>query len=241
MFSEILAGDDTFKFYTDGEWKTSTSGKTVNIINPSTLKPVFKVQGVFAFLEGILYLRKLWKSFQETTYCQFFFLLGIDWSACLFVSERERGKRCEEICGTGRVSSSCCVCSDICLSSLVSQVEELLREWKGYMCSWRWRAHLSLSAMLESQMVDLSKVSFDLTLKIRSKRSCLIGFTSSFTFSHLVTKLMSSLDWKQVVVPPCFFLTVQLLWILLLAYVCHHHHLNKCWKEIWFCIMMRQP
>ncbi|CAM6038605.1 unnamed protein product [Sphagnum compactum] len=44
VFNEILAGDDTFKFYTDGEWKTSTSGKTVNIINPSTLKPVFKVQ-----------------------------------------------------------------------------------------------------------------------------------------------------------------------------------------------------
>lgn len=54
VFNEILAGDDTFKFYMDGEWKTSTSGKTVNIINPSTLKPVFKVQGVFAFLEDIL-------------------------------------------------------------------------------------------------------------------------------------------------------------------------------------------
>jgi hypothetical protein len=54
VFNEILAGEDTFKFYTDGEWKTSTSGKTVNIINPSTLKPVFKVQGVFAFLEDIL-------------------------------------------------------------------------------------------------------------------------------------------------------------------------------------------
>jgi hypothetical protein len=47
--------------------------------------------------------------------------------------------------------------------------------------------------MLESQMVDLSKVPFDLTLKISSKRSCLIGFISSFTFSHLATKLMSSL------------------------------------------------
>nr|CAN63539.1 hypothetical protein VITISV_016625 [Vitis vinifera] len=37
VFAEILDGD-VFKYYTDGAWKTSSSGKSVPIINPTTRK-----------------------------------------------------------------------------------------------------------------------------------------------------------------------------------------------------------
>ncbi|KAB1204690.1 NADP-dependent glyceraldehyde-3-phosphate dehydrogenase [Morella rubra] len=43
VFTEILDGD-VYKYYSDGEWKTSGSGKTVPIINPTTRKTHFKVQ-----------------------------------------------------------------------------------------------------------------------------------------------------------------------------------------------------
>ncbi|PPD75695.1 hypothetical protein GOBAR_DD27383 [Gossypium barbadense] len=44
VFSDILDGD-VYKYYADGEWKKSSSGKTVAIINPSTRKTQYKVQG----------------------------------------------------------------------------------------------------------------------------------------------------------------------------------------------------
>lgn len=44
IFKDMVDGD-TYKYYHEGEWKVSTSGKSVGIINPSTLKPLFKVQG----------------------------------------------------------------------------------------------------------------------------------------------------------------------------------------------------
>lgn len=44
FFQDILDGD-TFKYYADGEWKVSVSKKSVGIINPSTLKTQYKVQG----------------------------------------------------------------------------------------------------------------------------------------------------------------------------------------------------
>lgn len=44
LFGEILDGD-VFKYYSDGEWKKSSSGKSVSIINPTTRKPQYKVQG----------------------------------------------------------------------------------------------------------------------------------------------------------------------------------------------------
>jgi glyceraldehyde-3-phosphate dehydrogenase (NADP+) len=45
FFKEILDGD-VFKYYADGEWKVSSSGKAVGIVNPSTLKTQYKVQGL---------------------------------------------------------------------------------------------------------------------------------------------------------------------------------------------------
>ena len=44
LFAEILDGD-VYKYYFDGEWKKSSSGKSVNIINPTTRKTQYKVQG----------------------------------------------------------------------------------------------------------------------------------------------------------------------------------------------------
>ncbi|KAG6770189.1 hypothetical protein POTOM_025863 [Populus tomentosa] len=43
MFSEILDGD-AYKYFSDGEWKKSSSGKTVAIVNPTTRKTQYKVQ-----------------------------------------------------------------------------------------------------------------------------------------------------------------------------------------------------
>lgn len=44
VLAEILDGD-VFKYYADGEWQKSSSGKSVSIINPTTRKPQYKVQG----------------------------------------------------------------------------------------------------------------------------------------------------------------------------------------------------
>ncbi|GMG98949.1 hypothetical protein Nepgr_000789 [Nepenthes gracilis] len=43
VFAEIMDGD-VFQYYADNEWKTSLSGKTVSIINPTTRKVQYKVQ-----------------------------------------------------------------------------------------------------------------------------------------------------------------------------------------------------
>lgn len=44
IFAEILDGD-VFKYYADGEWKKSNSGKSVPIVNPTTRRTHYKVQG----------------------------------------------------------------------------------------------------------------------------------------------------------------------------------------------------
>lgn len=44
VFAEILEGE-VFKYYADGEWKVSASGKAVAIVNPTTRKTQYKVQG----------------------------------------------------------------------------------------------------------------------------------------------------------------------------------------------------
>jgi len=44
VFKDMLDGD-VFKYYVDGAWTPTTSGKSVGIINPSTLKPLFKIAG----------------------------------------------------------------------------------------------------------------------------------------------------------------------------------------------------
>ncbi|KAG5559549.1 hypothetical protein RHGRI_009174 [Rhododendron griersonianum] len=43
LFAEITDGD-VFKYYADGEWKKSSSGKSVAIVNPTTRKTQYKVQ-----------------------------------------------------------------------------------------------------------------------------------------------------------------------------------------------------
>ena len=51
MFAEIIDGE-VYKYYSDGEWKKATSGKSVAIINPTTRKTQYRVQGeriVFLF------------------------------------------------------------------------------------------------------------------------------------------------------------------------------------------------
>ena len=43
FYKDIIEGD-TYKYYADGEWKVSSSGKSVPITNPFTLQVQFKVQ-----------------------------------------------------------------------------------------------------------------------------------------------------------------------------------------------------
>ncbi|KAG9146225.1 hypothetical protein Leryth_007927 [Lithospermum erythrorhizon] len=43
VFEDIFDGE-VFKYYADGEWKKSSSGKSVAIINPTTRKTQYKVQ-----------------------------------------------------------------------------------------------------------------------------------------------------------------------------------------------------
>lgn len=50
VFGELIDGDGVFKYYYDGEWKKSSSGKSVPIINPTTRRIQFKVQG-FSFFK----------------------------------------------------------------------------------------------------------------------------------------------------------------------------------------------
>jgi len=44
IFAEIIE-EEVFRYYADGEWKTSSSGKSVPIINPTTRKTQYRVQG----------------------------------------------------------------------------------------------------------------------------------------------------------------------------------------------------
>lgn len=46
VFKEIIDEDGVYKFYFDGEWRKTSSGKTVPIINPTTRETHFRVQGV---------------------------------------------------------------------------------------------------------------------------------------------------------------------------------------------------
>ncbi|KAG6536986.1 hypothetical protein ZIOFF_002064 [Zingiber officinale] len=64
VFGEIIDGE-VYKYYADGEWKTSASGKSVSIINPTTRKPQFKVQActqeeVNKVMEAAKVAQKLW-------------------------------------------------------------------------------------------------------------------------------------------------------------------------------------
>jgi len=43
-FAEILDGE-VYKYYAEGEWRASGSGKSVPIVNPTTRKTQYRVQG----------------------------------------------------------------------------------------------------------------------------------------------------------------------------------------------------
>lgn len=45
FYSDIKASSGTYKFYGNGEWKESTSGKSVSILNPTSNEAVYQVQG----------------------------------------------------------------------------------------------------------------------------------------------------------------------------------------------------
>lgn len=47
FYADMYAADGSLKMFINGEWKTSTSGKTVNIGNPTTEAVAFRVQGAF--------------------------------------------------------------------------------------------------------------------------------------------------------------------------------------------------
>ncbi|KAJ7535063.1 hypothetical protein O6H91_12G017100 [Diphasiastrum complanatum] len=64
LFEEIKE-EDVFKYYADGEWKKSSSGKSVNILNPATRQIQYKVQActqeeVNKIFESAKAAQKLW-------------------------------------------------------------------------------------------------------------------------------------------------------------------------------------
>ena len=53
FYSEIVSSSGAYKAFIDGEWRESTSGKTVAISNPTTEATAFTVQGkLICFLFG---------------------------------------------------------------------------------------------------------------------------------------------------------------------------------------------
>lgn len=81
LFTEILDGE-AYKYYSDGEWKKSSSGKLVPIINPTTRKVHYKVQGdyFFSFCFNHVYDFSCFGSFlQSELQVPFIWLIG---SAC---------------------------------------------------------------------------------------------------------------------------------------------------------------
>ena len=45
FYNEIKASSGIYKYYVNGEWKESTSDKSVGILNPTSNETVYKVQG----------------------------------------------------------------------------------------------------------------------------------------------------------------------------------------------------
>ncbi|XP_065048748.1 NADP-dependent glyceraldehyde-3-phosphate dehydrogenase-like isoform X1 [Musa acuminata AAA Group] len=65
VFTEIVDGKQVYKYYADGEWKKSASGKAVSIVNPTTRQTQYKVQActqeeVNKVMEAAKAAQKLW-------------------------------------------------------------------------------------------------------------------------------------------------------------------------------------
>ncbi|PKU71832.1 NADP-dependent glyceraldehyde-3-phosphate dehydrogenase [Dendrobium catenatum] len=58
VFSEIIEGE-VYKYYAEGEWHKSSSGKSVPIINPTTRKTEYKEE-VNKVMEGAKAAQKAW-------------------------------------------------------------------------------------------------------------------------------------------------------------------------------------
>ncbi len=49
FYADIRTAEpDVYKYYVDGEFRVSSSGKLVNILNPATNEVQFKVQGMIS-------------------------------------------------------------------------------------------------------------------------------------------------------------------------------------------------
>ena len=59
FYDEIVAANGVYKFYSDGEWKETTSSRTVKILNPSTNESVYQVQGQL-FIQIVRSWRSCW-------------------------------------------------------------------------------------------------------------------------------------------------------------------------------------
>ncbi len=45
FYHDILSSSGVYKYFVDGEWKESSSGKTVPVVNPTTQQTEYQVQG----------------------------------------------------------------------------------------------------------------------------------------------------------------------------------------------------
>ena len=45
FYSDIVSASGVYRYFVDGQWKESTSGKTVSVINPTTQQAEYQVQG----------------------------------------------------------------------------------------------------------------------------------------------------------------------------------------------------
>jgi glyceraldehyde-3-phosphate dehydrogenase (NADP+) len=47
FYAPIEGQNGAYKYFFEGQWIESSSGKTVKILNPSTNAPAFEVQGMY--------------------------------------------------------------------------------------------------------------------------------------------------------------------------------------------------
>ena len=47
FYSDIVSSSGVYKYYVSGQWKESSSGKSVTNVNPSTRTTAFAMQGEF--------------------------------------------------------------------------------------------------------------------------------------------------------------------------------------------------
>jgi len=55
FYAECVAPSGAYKFFKDGQWVESASGKTVKILNPTTNAPAFEVQGEYLLAVDMLF------------------------------------------------------------------------------------------------------------------------------------------------------------------------------------------